>query len=270
MPQLSLFAEPDLPDAKPDAVAAESHRPPKPRHGPYAECEWVEAVVKPGRDGRPAVVSPARWRVRLNELGQRFVEAYLKQYPKPANLAHRQAPDRADELFASHNDGEEAHQLARLAVVQAALIFDPEFVSPRTGEKIRPKAYLSRFVMGAFWRAYRATFEEVDGMVRPDAGDRGGGGPSDPAVTWATAETAKAAAGDAAAVDARHEVARLLPLLSPQDRRAVQLVYGVGGEQPLGLEATAQRLGMKDPDELKARLAAAFARIRVMTGHSSD
>jgi len=247
MTERTLF---DLPPAHDDIVVTE--RPPQPKHGPYADCTWDE--------------SRGKWKLRLNELGQRFVEEYLKKYPRPANLAHRQAPDRANELFSSVNDGEEAHQLAREMICEAALKFDPEFRSTKTGEAIKPKAYISRYVMGAFWRTYTERFEDVDGMVRPDSASRTGGDTA--AVTWANAETKKAAADDATAVDARGKIAAVLPLLSPADRRAVELVYAVGretGKEPLGMGGAATKLG-KAADDLERQLADAFARLRVILG----
>lgn len=252
MPERSLLDLLDLPDARGDAVVTE--RPPKPKHGPYADCTWDETRFK--------------WKLRLNKLGQQFVEAYLKQYPRPANLAHRQAPDRANELFSSVNDGEEAHQLAREMICEAALKFDPEFRSTKTGEKIRPKAYISRFVMGAFWRTYQERFEDVDGMVRPDSAGRSAGDAA--AVTWANAETKKVVASDAAAVEARGKVEAVLPLLGPSDRRAVELAFGVGrcaDALPLGVAGAAAKMGV-DKDELERGMADAFARLRVILGES--
>lgn len=252
MSQLSLF---DLGEPPDDIIVTQAARPPQPRHGPYADCTWVEAVVVKGE-----VVSPARWRLSLNKVGQEFVEEYLKKYPKPANIAHRQAPDRANELFASTNDSDEAHQLARLSIVQAVILFDPAFKSRKTGKTINPKAYLSRFAMGAFWRTYRETFDKVDGMVRPDGASRESGGGSDPAVTWANAETAKQLAFMDGAVDARHEVASLMGRLTPEERELISLLYGLNGT-PLEMSEVAARKGMRE-EAVVWTIKAAFARLR--------
>lgn len=260
--QPSLFAEFDLTgcDARPDAEP-----PPPPRHGPLAEAVYVPVTRKKRvehPDGRITYHewTEMRWKLRLNAMGQKFVEDYLAKYPEPARLAHRQAPGLADDLFASRNDGEEANQLARRFVVDAALRFDPERVSVNTGRVVNPKAFLAQFIMGAFWRTWKLRFDDVDGMIRPDQFER-----TDPdaAVTWANAETVRKVLPEDARVDAAMEAAELLDRLPDLDAKLLKWSYGACGLEQLTEEQIAARTGIP-VEQVAGRVKASEERMRFL------
>ena len=260
--QLSLFADADVSgaDARPDAEP-----PPPPRHGPLAEAVYVPVTRKrrvEHPDGRVTYHewTEMRWKLRLNALGTKFVEEYLAKYPEPARLAHRQAPGLADDLFASRNDGEEANQLARRFVVDAALRFDPERVSVNTGRTVNPKAFLANFIMGAFWRTWKLRFDDVDGMIRPDQFERTD---TDAAVTWANAETVKKVMPQEAEKDAVGEVEELLARLPDADARLLKWSYGVCGHDQLTDQQIADRTGIP-VEQVAGRVKAAAEKMRFL------